>query len=181
MPEEPEVTALLALMLLHDSRRDARIGPGGELICWRTRTAASGTGARSRRESSWSGASHRALTRSWPPSPPSTRAPTPQATDWRRIAALYAVLARAAPSRVVELNRAVAVAMAEGPERGLALIERVEGLERYHLLHATRGDLLRRLGRDDEAARAYRRALEQSSQPAEREFLRGRLATLSRD
>ena len=119
MPEEPEVTALLALMLLHDSRRDARIGPGGELILL---------------EDQDRGLWHRGeieegieLVRRLSPGPYAlqaaiaaehARAPTPQATDWRRIAALYAVLARAAPSRVVEQNRAVAVAMAEGPRTG---------------------------------------------------------------
>jgi len=109
------------------------------------------------------------------------RADKSEATDWRRIVELYALLARAAPSPVVELNRAVAVAMADGPERGLELIERIEGLEGYHLLHAARADLLRQLGRGGEAARAYRMALELASQPAERDFLRGRLASVSSD
>jgi RNA polymerase sigma-70 factor (ECF subfamily) len=81
---------------------------------------------------------------------------------------------------VVELNRAVAVAMAEGPERGLELIDAIEGLDRYHLLHAARGDLLRRLGRDGEAADEFRHALELASQPAERAFLEKRLAAMLR-
>jgi len=89
------------------------------------------------------------------------------------------MLAQVAPGPVVELNRAAAVAMAEGPEHGLELMDRIEGLDRYQLLHSARGDLLRRLGRDGEAADAYRRALELASQPTEREFLEGRLTSVS--
>jgi RNA polymerase sigma-70 factor (ECF subfamily) len=101
-------------------------------------------------------------------------------TDWSRVAALYALLAEVETSPVVELNRAVAVAMAEGPEHGLELIDRLEDprLERYHLLHSARADLLRRLNRRDEAARAYRRAAELTDNPAERAFLERRLAEL---
>jgi RNA polymerase sigma-70 factor, ECF subfamily len=180
MPDEPEVAGLLALMLLQHSRRDARTGPGGELVLlehqdrdlWDRDEIEEGID----------------LVRRLPPRPYAlqaaiaaehARAATPEATDWRRIADLYALLARAAPSPVVELNRAVAVAMAEGPERGLELIDRISGLDQYHLLHAARGDLLRRLGRAGEAAAAYRRALALSSQAAEREFLRRRLASVS--
>ena len=105
------------------------------------------------------------------------RAPAPEATDWRRIADLYELLARVAPGSVVELNRAVAVAMAEGEERGLELMEELDGeLERYYLLHSSRADLLRRLGRDAEAAAAYSRALELTEQPTVRAFLERRLA-----
>ena len=180
MPDESEVAGLLALMLLHDSRRDARTGPGGELVL---------LGDQDR------GLWHRdeieeglALTARPPAGPYAlqaaiaaehARAGTPDATDWPRIADLYGLLARATPGPVVELNRAVAVAMAEGPEQGLRLIERIEGLDGYHLLHSARGDLLRRIGRDAEAADAYRRALGLASQPAEREFLEERLAALS--
>jgi RNA polymerase sigma-70 factor, ECF subfamily len=103
-------------------------------------------------------------------------------TDWTHVAALYARLAELDPSPVVELNRAVAVSMAAGPEAGLELVARLEQgrLEGYHLLHATRADLLRRLGRDDEAADAYRRARELTGNPAERAFLERRLRELSR-
>jgi len=102
-----------------------------------------------------------------------------QATDWARIAALYDQLALYLPSPVVQLNRAVAVAMAEGPEAGLGLVEELEksgSLGAYHLLPATRADLLRRLGRYEEAASSYRQALELASTDAERRFLTRRLA-----
>ena len=103
-------------------------------------------------------------------------------TDWDRVVALYGELARLDPSPIVELNRAVAVSMAAGPEAALELVERLESgrLEDYHLLHATRADLLRRLGRDEEAAVAYRRAHELAANPAERAFLERRLRELSR-
>ena len=182
MPDEPEVAGLLALMLLQDSRREARTGPAGELVLledqdrrlWDTDEIEEGL----------------EIVRRLPPgayalqaaiAAEHARADSSEATDWRRIVELYASLARAAPSPVVELNRAVAVAMADGPERGLELIERIEGLERYHLLHAARADLLRQLGRGAEAAHAYRMALELASQPAESDFLRGRLASVSPD
>jgi RNA polymerase sigma-70 factor, ECF subfamily len=105
-------------------------------------------------------------------------APHADATDWRQIEALYGVLAEIAPSPVVELNRAVAVAMASGAEAGLAIADAVaaEGtLERYHLLHATRADLLRRVGRRADAAEAYRRARELATNEVERAFLERRL------
>ena len=177
MPDEPEALGLLALMLLQDSRRDARTSARGDLVLledqdrrlWDREQIAEGL----------------RIVRGLPPGPYAlqaaiaaehARAGAPEATDWSRIAELYGLLARVRPTAVVELNRAVAVAMAEGPGRGLELIDRIEGLERYHLLHAARGDLLRRLGRGAEAAGAYRRALELASQPAERRFLEGRLA-----
>jgi len=100
-------------------------------------------------------------------------------TDWLEIEALYARLGTLTPSPVVELNRAVAVAMAKGPEEGLTLIDRIEGLDDYRHLHSARADLLRRLGRSGEAAAAYRRALELAAQPAERAFLEGRLAEVT--
>ena len=177
MPDEPEVAGLLALMLLQDSRRDARTGPGGELVLleeqdrslWDRDEIAEGI----------------ELVRRLPPGPYAlqaaiavehARAATPDATDWSRIAGLYDLLARAAPGPVVELNRAVAVALAEGEERGLELMEALdEQLGAYHLLHAARAGLLRRLGRDAEAAAGYARALELATQPAERAFLERRL------
>jgi RNA polymerase sigma-70 factor (ECF subfamily) len=180
MPDEPEVAGLLALLLLQDSRRDARTGPDGELVLldeqdrqlWDRQEIAEGL----------------ALVDRLPPGPYAlqaaiaaehARAPTPEATDWARIAALYGLLAHLAPGPVVELNRAAAVAMAEGEERGLELMAGLdEELAGYHLLHAARADLLRRLGRDEEAAAAYRRALELARQPAQRAFLERRLAEL---
>jgi RNA polymerase sigma-70 factor (ECF subfamily) len=101
------------------------------------------------------------------------------ATDWREIAALYGALVRVVPSPVVELNRAVAVAMAEGPASGLLLVEALAAggeLASYHLFHATRADLLRRLGRRSEAAAAYERALSLATNPTEKAFLARRLA-----
>ena len=179
MPDEPEVAALLALMLLQDSRADARVGTGGEMVllseqdraAWDREEIAEGLG----------------LLRGLPPAPYSlqaqiaaehARAPNAAATNWPRIAELYALLSRISPTPVVELNRAVAVAIAESPQRGLELIDEIEGLDDYHLLHSARADLLRRTGREEDAAAAYRDALRLASHPAEREFLERRLAEL---
>jgi RNA polymerase sigma-70 factor, ECF subfamily len=177
MPDEPEVAGLLALMLLQSSRRDARTGPDGALVLlddqdrslWHAKEIAEGLELAERL-------------------PPGTyalqaaiaaehaRAASPLETDWERISELYALLARAAPSPVVELNRAVAVAQAEGEERGLELMEPLaDDLDSYHLFHSARADLLRRLGRGDEAAAAYGRALKLVRQPAQRAFLEARL------
>ena len=114
-------------------------------------------------------------------------AATPKATDWAQIAGLYDVLLRADPSPVVELNRAVAVAMRDGPDAGLRLIDGFlspesqsrQALADYHLTHSARADLLRRLGRNGEAAAAYRRALELTQQAPERRFLEKRLSELA--
>ena len=179
MPDEPEVAGLLALMLLQDSRADARTGPDGELVLLEQQD-----------RSLWDGgeiAEGLELLRGLPPGTHTlqaaiaaehARSPTAAATDWPRIADLYGLLARISPTPVVELNRAVAVAMAEGPERGLELIDGIEGLDDYHLLHSARGHLLSRAGRDEEAAAAYREALACASQPTEREFLERRLSEL---
>jgi RNA polymerase sigma-70 factor (ECF subfamily) len=180
MPDETEVRGLLALMLLHHSRRDARVDEHGEIVLladqdrsvWhaeeieegvRLATTASPRGAYAIQAAI--AAEHVA-----------------EATDWDRVVALYTQLARFDPSPIVELNRAVAVSMAAGPEQGLELVDGLESgrLEDYHLLHATRADLLRRLGRDDEAAIAYQRAHELAANPAERAFLERRLRELSR-
>jgi RNA polymerase sigma-70 factor (ECF subfamily) len=99
-----------------------------------------------------------------------------ETTDWDAIARLYEELGRLSPSPIVELNRAVAVAMASGAAAGLDVIAQIEGLDDYHLLHAARADLLRRLGRRGEAAGAYRRALALAPNPVERDFLERRLA-----
>jgi RNA polymerase sigma-70 factor (ECF subfamily) len=181
MPDEAEVAGLLALMLLQNSRRDARTGPDGELVLL-------GEQDRSlwRRDEIEEGLE---LLRNLPSAPYAlqaaiaaehARAPAAEATDWPRIAALYGLLARAAPSPVVELNRAVAVAMAEGEERGLELLAPLaDELAGYHLFHSARADLLRRLGRDAEAAEAYARALELARQPTQRAFLERRLAEVT--
>ncbi len=184
MPDEPEALGLLALMLLQDSRRDARVGASGELMLLGDQDRS--LWDRAEIESGLSLA-ERAL-RSPGPGPYAlqaaiaaehARAPVAADTDWPRIASLYAELAAASRSAVVQLNRAVAVAMAEGPGPGLALADAVAAdLDGYHLLHATRADLLRRLGRRAEAAEAYRRAVELASNPVERAFLEGRLREL---
>ena len=177
MPDEPEALGLLALMLLHDSRRAARADPEGELVLledqdrwlWDEQRIDEGRRLLDR------ALSHRSA------GPYQLQAAiaalhTEDETDWLQIAALYARLAEVAPSPVVELNRAVAVAMAEGPAAGLELMAALDGLDGYHLLHAARADLLRRLDRLDEAAEAYRRALALTAAPAERSFLERRLA-----
>ena len=107
------------------------------------------------------------------------RAPHPRDTDWAQIAQLYERLLVYIPSPVVELNRAVAVAFADGPEHGLELLDSISGLDDYHLFHATRADLLRRLERNAAAADAYRAALELVTNEAERRFLSGRLREVS--
>jgi RNA polymerase sigma-70 factor (ECF subfamily) len=184
MPDEPEAQGLLALMLLHDARRSARIGRDGRLVLLEDQDRALWN-----RERIDEGRHvlRRAL---------SYRRPGPyqlqaaiaalhveagraDETDWPQIAALYGELARVAPSPVVELNRAVAIAMAEGAEEGLDAVDAIDGLDDYHLLHSARADLLRRLGRYGEAAEAYRRALELARNAPEREFLERRLAEVA--
>lgn len=183
MPDEPEALGLVALLLLHDSRAAARYGPSGDLILLADQD-----------RSRWGrdeiteavGLLDRAL-RLGEPGPYQlqaaiaalhAQAPTAGETDWPRIAALYAELLAVAPSPVVALNHAVAVAMATTPADGLALIDRIDGLDRYHPLHAARADLLRRLGRTQAAAAAYRRAHELAVNPADRRYLAGRLHDL---
>src|SRR5919106_731891 len=181
MPDEPEVLGLLALMLLQDSRREARVSPAGELVLLEEQD-----------RSGWDRAEieegtalvDRAL-RVGRPGPYQLQAAIaalhgaagrPEDTDWPQISLLYARLAEIRPTPVVELNRAAAVAMAEGPERGLELMAPLApALEHYHLFHAARADLLRRLGRHDESAAAYRRALALVSNDVERRFLERRL------
>jgi RNA polymerase sigma-70 factor, ECF subfamily len=177
MPDEPEVLGLLALMLLHDARRDARLDEARELVLLEDQD-------RSRWDEARVDEGRRVLDRALPlrrPGPYQLQAAIASLhlepkTDWAQIAALYERLVEFVPSPVVELNRAVAVAMADGPESGLALIEAIEGLDSYRHLHSARADLLRRLGRGDEAAAAYERALELTHQQAERGFLERRLA-----
>ena len=180
MPDEPEAHGLLALMLLHDARREARIDADGALVLLEDQDRS--LWDRGRIEEG-----RRVLDRAMRrrrPGPYQLQAAIAslhfeEETDWPQIEALYGRLAAVAPSPIVELNRAVAVAMAEGPERGLQFIDGIEGLDEYRHLHSARADLLRRLGRADEAAEAYRRALELATQPAERAFLERRLAEVT--
>ncbi|MGW1026369.1 RNA polymerase sigma factor [Streptomyces sp. NPDC002577] len=184
MPDEPEVLGLLALLLLHDARRAARVDEAGELVtledqdrtAWDRTAIDEGatllvTALRRGRPGPYQIQAAIAACH--------TTAATAADTDWAEIAALYGELARYVPSAVVRLNRAVAVGMADGPEAGLALVAELEeqgDLADYHLLPATRADLLRRMGRTGEAAEAYERALELVENDAERRFLEKRLA-----
>ena len=177
MPDEPEAQALLALMLLHEARRPARFREG-ELVLladqdpalWDEALVAEGVRTLDRAL---------ALGGRGPYAVQAAIAAlhAEPERDWPQIAALYGELARLTDSPVVELNRAAAIAEAGDAEEALALADGLE-LERYHYLHATRAELLRRLGRDEEAAAAYRRALELVRSEPERRFLTARLAEL---
>ena len=179
LPLDGEVHGLLALMLLQDSRRAGRVTPDGELVLladqdrarWDRDRIAEGAAALKR-----AGGGPYAIQAAI--AAVHAAAPTAAATDWDRIVALYDALARADPSPVVALNRAVAVAMRDGPAAGLALVDAIDGLDAYHLAHATRADLLRRLGRADEARDAYARALALTRQEPQRRFLERRLGEL---
>jgi RNA polymerase sigma-70 factor (ECF subfamily) len=182
LPDEPEVMGLLALLILTDARRATRTDGAGDLVL-----LADQDRSRWDRSAIDEGADlvTRALRRSaGSPGPYQLLAaiagchatsPTYDATDWVDIAALYGLLEQRAPSPVVSLNRAVALAERDGPAAGLAVVDAIGGLDRFHLWHATRADLLRRLGRADEAAAAYRAALGCDPSPAERRFLERRL------
>jgi RNA polymerase sigma-70 factor (ECF subfamily) len=186
MPE-PEVAGLLALMLLHEARRDARTGPGGEPILledqdrsrWRRDQIADGVALleqalRSRRIGPFTLQAAIAAVH--------VEARTAGDTDWAQIVGLYDALARIDPSPVVELNRAAALAMRDGPAAGLALIEAILArgdLTDYQPAHAARADLYRRLGMRAEAKAAYQRALDLTRQEPVRRFLEGRLNGLS--
>ena len=180
MPDEPEVLGLLALMLLHDARREARTAADGSIVLladqdrdrWSRPRIDEGTRVLER------ALSHR---RAGPYQLQAAIAALhlEDETDWPQIVALYGEVERLAPSPIVALNRAVAVAMAEGPARGLELVERID-LPDYQLLHAARADLLRRLERNDEAAAAYRAALSLEMNAADRAFLEGRLEEVVR-
>lgn len=177
MPDEPEVHGLLAMMLLHDARREARFR-GGDLVLladqdralWNAGQIAQGLAALDRAL---------ALRGRGPYVVQAAIASlhTEEPTDWAQIAALYGELARLTGSPVVELNRAIAVAEVEGPAAGLALLDRL-ALDDYRYLHSTRGELLRRLERTDEARAAYRRALALIDDDAERRLVERRLAEL---
>ena len=184
---EPEVIGLLSLMLLQESRRTARSSPVGELILlenqdrslWNREQIAEGLALVERA----------LLSRRFGPytlqaaiAAVHAEATDAAATDWAQIVALYSLLSRAEPSPVVELNRAVAVAMRDGPLAGLGLIDAIlehGDLADYHLAHSARADLCRRLGRFAEARTSYERALALTRQEPERRFLERRLAELS--
>ncbi len=185
LPIHAEPKGLLALMLLHDSRRETRLDASGDLVLLEDQDR-----TRWDRAQIDEGAAlvEAALSEGGrPPGPYAlqaaiaalhAQAATAAATDWQQIAALYGVLARVHPTPVVELNRAVAVAMSSGLERGLALLDTLDGdggLAGYHLLSAARAELLRRLGRHAEAVESYRRALALVSNEAERKHLEKRL------
>jgi RNA polymerase sigma-70 factor (ECF subfamily) len=189
MPDEPEALGLLTLMLLQDSRRAARVGTDGELVTledqnrglWNQAAIAEADTAldraiRLRRPGPYQLQAAIAACHA--------HAASAAETDWHEIAALYDRLSEIVATPVVLLNRAVAVAMAEGPASGLKLVDELEetgALGDYHLLPATRADLLRRLSRYAEAATAYRRALELAPTDAERRFLRRRLSEVSEE
>jgi RNA polymerase sigma-70 factor, ECF subfamily len=182
MPDEPEVTGLLALLLLTEARRPARVGPHRELVLlaeqdrslWNRELVAEGQDL------------VRECLRRNQPGPYQIQAAinavhsdaaSTAATDWAQIVALYDQLMTVAPNPMAALNRAVAVAEVSGPAAGLALVEGLD-LSRQHLFHAVRADLLRRLGRPDEAAEAYDAAIELAGNQAEREFLEQRRTSL---
>lgn len=185
--DDPEALGLLALMLLHEARRAARVDPAGDLVLledqnralWDRKQIAEAQGLieralASKRVGPFVLQAAIAAVHS--------EAPSVGETDWAQIAALYDVLYRVDPSPVVALNRAVAIGMRDGPEAGLATIEAVlgqGGLDDYHLAHAARAELQRRLGLREAARASYRRALELTRQPAERRFLQARLRQLA--
>ena len=182
---EPEVDALLALMLLHDSRRAARTSPSGELILLAEQDRTRWNQAQIDEGCALVEAAFQA----GPIGPYAIEAaiaalhasaPRAEETDWRQISALYGRLFALHQSPVVALNRAAAMSMAEGPEAALSLVDALgPSLEDYHLWHATRADLLRRLGRTAEAIRFYQRALELARNEVEKRFLSRRLEELS--
>ena len=184
MPDEPEVSGLLALLLLTESRRAARTDAGGRPGPARRpgprplgpRADRRGPGASSAPACA---ATSRARTRSRPRSPPCTATPATAAqTDWRQILALYDQLPAIAPTPVVALNRAVALAEVARSRRGARAPSTRSTSDDYHLFHATRADLLRRLGRPAEAAEAYDEAIALADNAAERAFLTARRAAL---
>jgi RNA polymerase sigma-70 factor (ECF subfamily) len=185
MPREPENLALLGLMLLHDSRRDARVNDDGELVPleeqdrsrWHKEQISEGVGWLNRALELGRGAGPYCLQAAI--AALHAQSQDAASTDWHEIAALYAALEEMNPSLVVALNHAVAVAMSEGIERGLELIDRLgprEQLENYYLFHAARADLLRRMEKREAALEAYRRTLELTTNAVERRYLRRRMA-----
>jgi RNA polymerase sigma-70 factor (ECF subfamily) len=187
LPDQPETIGLLALMLLTHARRPARTDAAGDLVLledqdrsrWDHDAIDEGLATLARAEALGSPGAYQIQAAI---AAVHDRAPRPEDTDWAEIASLYSVLVRIQPSAVVELNRGVALAMADGPDAGLRVIDGLaEYLDRYHLFHAARADLLRRLGRVREAARAYARAASLATNPRERAFLERRLSDLRSD
>jgi RNA polymerase sigma-70 factor, ECF subfamily len=184
LPREPEARGLLALMLLTDARRPARLDEQGEIVLledqdrslWDAARIAEGLELSRQAAAGGPGGPYTIQSRIAAVHGEAARAAD---TDWDRIVRLYEWHTTVAPSPIVELNLAVAVSMRDGPEAGLTAIDAIEGLDDYHPLHAARADLLRRLGRDEDAAAAYRRALELAPNPVERRFLERRLAELA--
>ncbi|MGZ5355077.1 MAG: RNA polymerase sigma factor [Solirubrobacterales bacterium] len=182
MPGEPEARALLALMLLQHSRRDARLDEAGEMVLladqdrslWDRAQIEEGLRLVGTLQGVVGPYSIQARIAA-----EHARPARPEDTDWRRIGLLYGQLTRIQPSPVIELNRAIAVAMEQGPEAGLELIDAIEGLERYAPFHVSRADLLERMGRSEEAAAAYSAGLELSANPVQRAFLEKRIEELS--
>jgi RNA polymerase sigma-70 factor (ECF subfamily) len=191
MPDEPEVTGLVALMLLHDARKDTRVDAAGDLVLladqdrsrWDHAQIAEGVAlveAALRRSRALGGPGPYQLQAAI--AAVHAEAPSADATDWHQIEVLYDELMRLVPSPVVALNRGVAVAMARGPAAGLEVLDGLAGedvLQQLHLYHSARADLLGRVGRRDEAAAAYRRALELATTAAERRFIARRLEDYS--
>ena len=186
LPGEGEVCGLLALMVLHDSRRDARVSPDGEVVLlaeqdrvlWNAAEIAEGTALAERALRSQGRGTYAVQAAI---AAVHAEATTAEETDWAQIAGLYDVLLAADPSPVVELNRAVAIAMRDGASAGLALVDAILArgeLSAYHLAHAARADLLARLGRVAESRVAYGRARALATQEPERRFLDRRLAEL---
>jgi RNA polymerase sigma-70 factor, ECF subfamily len=180
LPDEPENQGLLALMLLQDSRRAARSNSEGELITlehqdrslWNAPSIAEGL---SRVERALSAKAVGPYQLQAAIAAVHAQASTAEATDWPQIAALYRVLERLEPTPVIRLNLAVSIAMAEGPRQGLAMIDSITDLDHYHLFHSARAELLRRLGRDAEAAAAYCSAIALTTNQVEIAFLIRRL------
>ena len=189
LPAEDEVAGLLGLMLLHDARRAARVDEAGEMVLLTHQD-------RSRWDKAQIAEGVRLTQRALGPGRPSSARPPgpyalqatiavehatarrPEDTRWARIRHLYDWLLRVQPSPVIELNRAVAIAMAESPQAGLDAMDRIDALDEYVHMHAARADLLRRLERREDAIAAYRRALELTPSPVEQSFLERRLAEI---
>jgi RNA polymerase sigma-70 factor (ECF subfamily) len=185
LPGQAEVEGLLALMLLHDSRHDARTDADGGIVLleqqdrsrWDTEQISRGLELTSSALAPGRGIGPYALQAAI--AAEHSSAAHAAETSWVKIRWLYDRLVEVHPSPVIELNRAVAVAMAEGPEHGLDAIDQIAGLDGYHLLHSARADLLGRLGRSEEAAASYEKASELATNPVERSFLERRLREIS--
>jgi RNA polymerase sigma factor (sigma-70 family) len=183
MPDEPEALGLVALMLLQDSRRTARRTQSGDLVLledqdralWDRAQIVEGIGLLDRALQRHNAGPYQLQAAI---AAVHAQAASTEDTDWLQIVALYNELSARNPSPVIKLNMAVAIAMADSPESGLKVIDEIEGLERFHLMHSARADLLRRLGRTEEAADAYQRALSLAGEESDRRFLRARLDQL---